>query len=143
MIETNMKSISSLLSENGHRVTPERRCVVEAVLAADGLFSIGDIVKLAQGIGRATVFRAMKSLVDLDLGVSRESRGREPALPPAYGAQASSPPRLHKLRECGRLPGLQPECRVRERRRADELPDSWAPAGAVRALSCLPRFRRC
>ena len=67
MIETNTKSISSLLSENGHRVTPERRRVVEAVLAADGLFSIGDIVKLAQGIGRATVFRAMKLLVDLDL----------------------------------------------------------------------------
>ncbi len=65
MDTTKASSITSLLSAKGYRLTPGRRRVIETILGADGLFSVADIVSLAPGIGRATVFRAVKLLVEL------------------------------------------------------------------------------
>ena len=63
----NASGITSLLSAEGYRLTPGRRRVIETILAVHGLFSIVDIVRLAPGIGRATVFRAVRLLVELRL----------------------------------------------------------------------------
>jgi Fur family ferric uptake transcriptional regulator len=51
----------------GHRVTASRRAVVEAVAISQGHVSVDDIRRRAPGVGRATVFRTMKLLVDLEL----------------------------------------------------------------------------
>lgn len=61
------QTIRSLLAANGYRLTTGRRAVVDAILAGNDLFSIADMQRLVPGIGRATVFRTMKLLVDLDL----------------------------------------------------------------------------
>lgn len=61
------QTIASLLAAKGHRLSAGRRAVVEAMLAGDDLFSVTDIQRLVPRIGRATVFRTMKLLVDLDL----------------------------------------------------------------------------
>lgn len=62
-----VNGIDVLLAANRRRLTPARRAVVEAVLAGDRLFTIADLQHLVPRIGRATVFRTMKLLVDLDL----------------------------------------------------------------------------
>jgi Fur family transcriptional regulator, ferric uptake regulator len=61
------KQINELLVANGHRLTRGRRAVVEAALAGDDLFTIADVQRRVPRIGRATVFRTIKLLVDLDL----------------------------------------------------------------------------
>ena len=60
-------TIGSLLAAKGHRLTPSRHAVVEAALRRDDLFSVADVQRLVPRIGRATVFRTVKLLVDLDL----------------------------------------------------------------------------
>ena len=62
-----VRVISDLLAAKGYRLTGSRRAVVEAMLAGDDLFSVADVQRLVPRIGRATVFRTMKLLVDLDL----------------------------------------------------------------------------
>ena len=61
------KRINELLAANGHRLTRSRRAVVEAALSGDDLFTIADVQRRVPRIGRATVFRTIKLLVDLDL----------------------------------------------------------------------------
>jgi len=61
------RRIGSLLTTRGHRLTAGRRAVVDAMLAGDDLFSVADIQRLVPRVGRATVFRTMRLLVDLDL----------------------------------------------------------------------------
>jgi len=51
----------------GHRLTAPRRAVLEAILAAPALFTVEDICAAAPGVGRATVFRTMKLLQEIDL----------------------------------------------------------------------------
>jgi Fur family transcriptional regulator, ferric uptake regulator len=63
----NVSAIRDLLRARGQRLTPSRRAVVEAALSADELFSVADVQRRAPGVGRATVFRTIKLLVDLDL----------------------------------------------------------------------------
>ncbi len=67
MTVSNVTTIGSLLTAKGHRLTRSRRAVVEAALACNDLFSVADVQQLVPRIGRATVFRTMKLLVDLDL----------------------------------------------------------------------------
>ena len=59
--------IAATLEAKGHRLTGSRRAIVQAVLASDDLFSIGDLQRTLPNVGRATIFRTMKLLVDLDL----------------------------------------------------------------------------
>jgi Fur family ferric uptake transcriptional regulator len=64
---TKERTIQSVLAANGHRLTASRRSVVEAALQSDDLFSVADVQRLVPRIGRATVFRTVRLLVDLDL----------------------------------------------------------------------------
>jgi Fur family ferric uptake transcriptional regulator len=55
------------LELRGHQVTPSRRRVLRAVLAMPAHFTVDDVLRRARGVGRATVFRTMKLLLDLNV----------------------------------------------------------------------------
>jgi Fur family ferric uptake transcriptional regulator len=55
------------LAMRGHRVTDTRRSVIEALVEAPAHFTVEDIMRLAPSIGRATIFRTMKLLLDLNV----------------------------------------------------------------------------
>ncbi len=55
------------LALRGHRVTGSRRRVIEAVAAAPAHFTAEELLRCLPGVGRATVFRTVKLLLDLNL----------------------------------------------------------------------------
>ena len=55
------------LELRGHRITPSRRRVLVALAAAPAHFTVDDVLHMARGVGRATVFRTMKLLQDLNV----------------------------------------------------------------------------
>ena len=56
------------LEMRGHRLTASRRRVLDAVLAqASPHFTVDDVLHAAPNVGRATVFRTMKLLTDLNI----------------------------------------------------------------------------
>jgi Fur family ferric uptake transcriptional regulator len=55
------------LGLRGHRITASRRRVFEAVVAAPAHFTVEDLFPLAPRVGRATLFRTMKLLLDLNV----------------------------------------------------------------------------
>jgi Fur family ferric uptake transcriptional regulator len=56
------------LELRGHRMTASRRWVLDAVLAQDAHFTVDDVIhKTRRRVGRATVFRTMKILQDLNI----------------------------------------------------------------------------
>src|SRR3972149_4303176 len=55
------------LEMRGHRLTPSRRAVLRAVVEAPAHFTVEDVLQRAPGTGRATVFRTMKLLLDLNV----------------------------------------------------------------------------
>jgi Fur family ferric uptake transcriptional regulator len=55
------------LELRGHRITGSRRRVIDALLAAPAQFTVDDIVHQLPDVGRATVFRTMKLLLDLNV----------------------------------------------------------------------------
>lgn len=55
------------LELRGHRITASRRRVLEALVAAPAHFTVDDVLRLAPNVGRATVFRTMKLLQDLNV----------------------------------------------------------------------------
>ena len=55
------------LGLRGHRVTSSRRRVLDALLAAPAHFTVDDVLQRATGVGRATVFRTMKLLQDMNV----------------------------------------------------------------------------
>jgi Fur family ferric uptake transcriptional regulator len=62
-----LQSVIHKLEGLGHRITPSRVAVIAAVLAQGGHFSVDDILRKADNVGRATVFRTMRLLTDLDI----------------------------------------------------------------------------
>jgi Fur family ferric uptake transcriptional regulator len=62
-----LDSLTRRLQALNHRVTPARVVVIAAVLAQSGHFSVDDILRTADNVGRATVFRTMRLLTDLDI----------------------------------------------------------------------------
>lgn len=62
-----LESIARRLQALGHRATPARLGVIAAVLAQGGHFSVDDILRRTRNVGRATVFRTMRLLTDLDI----------------------------------------------------------------------------
>ncbi len=62
-----LESVIRQLEALGHRVTPSRVAVIAAVLAQSGHFSVEEIMHQARGVGRATVFRTMRLLTELDI----------------------------------------------------------------------------
>jgi len=59
--------INQRLELRGHRMTGSRRRVIEALVQAPAHFTVDDVLHLAPGVGRATVFRTMKLLQDLNV----------------------------------------------------------------------------
>ncbi len=55
------------LELRGHRITASRRRVLDALLSAPAHFTVEDVLQRAPGVGRATVFRTMKLLQDLNV----------------------------------------------------------------------------
>ncbi len=62
-----LESIARRLQALGHRITPSRTGVINAVLAQNGHFSVDDILRQARNVGRATVFRTMRLLTELNI----------------------------------------------------------------------------
>lgn len=55
------------LEMRGHRITGSRRRVLDAVLAQPAHFTVDDVLRGTRRVGRATVFRTMKLLLDLNI----------------------------------------------------------------------------
>jgi len=55
------------LGMRGHRITGSRRRVLGALIEAPAHFTVDDVLRLAPDVGRATVFRTMKLLQDLNV----------------------------------------------------------------------------
>lgn len=55
------------LEMRGHRVTGSRRRVIDAILAQASHFTVDDVLRDTRKVGRATVFRTMKLLTDLNV----------------------------------------------------------------------------
>jgi Fur family ferric uptake transcriptional regulator len=51
----------------GHRITQSRRRVLDAVMSQAGHFTVDDVLRRTRRVGRATVFRTMKILLDLNI----------------------------------------------------------------------------
>ena len=64
---SDLELIAQRLALRGHRLTASRRRVLEAVLAAPAHFTVDDVLRRTDGVGRATVFRTMKLLQDLNV----------------------------------------------------------------------------
>ncbi|MEE8347092.1 MAG: Fur family transcriptional regulator [Dehalococcoidia bacterium] len=64
---TELDSVVRRLEVQGHRITPARLAVIAAVVAHSGHFSVEHIVREASAAGRATVFRTMLLLTDMDI----------------------------------------------------------------------------
>ncbi len=62
-----LESVIRRLEAQGHRVTPSRVAVIASVLAHSGHFSVEDMTREARAVGRATVFRTMRLLTELDI----------------------------------------------------------------------------
>ncbi len=62
-----LESVIRRLEAQGHRVTPSRVAVIASVLAHSGHFSVEDMMREARAVGRATVFRTMRLLTELDI----------------------------------------------------------------------------
>ena len=62
-----LESVIRKLEALDHRITPSRVAVIAAVLAQSGHFSVEDVLRQARAVGRATVFRTMRLLTDLDV----------------------------------------------------------------------------
>jgi Fur family ferric uptake transcriptional regulator len=59
--------VTERLELRGHRMTTSRRRVVDAVLAQQGHFTVDDVLRKTRRVGRATVFRTMRLLLDLNI----------------------------------------------------------------------------
>jgi Fur family ferric uptake transcriptional regulator len=64
---TELESVIRRLEALDHRVTPSRVAVIAAVLGQTGHFSVDDVTRQARGVGRATVFRTMRLLTEMDI----------------------------------------------------------------------------
>ena len=62
-----LESVIRRLEDLNHRITPSRVAVIAAVLAHSGHFTVDDVVRQARGVGRATVFRTMRLLMEIDV----------------------------------------------------------------------------
>jgi Fur family ferric uptake transcriptional regulator len=55
------------LEMRGNRITASRHRVIDAILAQPAHFTVDDVLHASRNVGRATVFRTMKLLTDLNL----------------------------------------------------------------------------
>lgn len=59
--------ITERLELRGHRLTASRKRVLDAILAQSAHFTVDDVLKRTRRVGRATVFRTIRLLVDLNI----------------------------------------------------------------------------
>jgi Fe2+ or Zn2+ uptake regulation protein len=64
---SDIELIVQRLELRGHRMTGSRRRVIDAILLAPAQFTADDILHELPDVGRATVFRTMKLLLDLNV----------------------------------------------------------------------------
>jgi Fur family ferric uptake transcriptional regulator len=64
---TELDLVAERLETRGLRVTPARRAVLAAVLAAGPHFTVDEVCQRARSVGRATAFRTMRLLQHLDV----------------------------------------------------------------------------
>ncbi len=64
---SDLELITERLELHGHRVTASRRTVLRTVLAQPAHFSVDDVLRRTRRVGRATVFRTIKILLDLNI----------------------------------------------------------------------------
>ena len=64
---TRLDVVTQRLEMAGRRLTPSRRAVLAAATEAGSHFTVDDICHRLPDVGRATVFRTMKLLLDLDI----------------------------------------------------------------------------
>ena len=64
---SDLESVIDALERKGHRVTASRLAVVAAALATRGHFTAEDLVRQTRGVGRATVFRTLRLLLEEDV----------------------------------------------------------------------------
>lgn len=64
---SDIEFIIERLEMRGHRVTASRRRVLDAILAQPSHFTVDDVLRATRKVGRATVFRTVKILTDLNL----------------------------------------------------------------------------
>jgi Fur family ferric uptake transcriptional regulator len=64
---TELDLVAERLETRGLRVTPARRAVLAAVLAAGPHFTVDEVCQRARGVGRATAFRTMRLLQHLNV----------------------------------------------------------------------------
>jgi Fur family transcriptional regulator, ferric uptake regulator len=62
-----LSSVLQKLDEAGHRTTAPRLAILAAAAEAGDQFSADEIARQLPRLGRATVFRTLKMLVDLDV----------------------------------------------------------------------------
>ncbi len=64
---SDLEALSLKLEARGYRVTPSRRAVLAAVLQQTDHFSVDDLLQRCRGAGRATVFRTIRLLTEMDV----------------------------------------------------------------------------
>jgi Fur family ferric uptake transcriptional regulator len=67
MMKTRHAAVEVLLNARGLRLTPSRRALVDEALAGDEPFSVAEMQRRLPQLGRATVFRTIRLLVELGL----------------------------------------------------------------------------
>jgi len=66
-MEQQIATVLEELRKRGHKVTWSRRMVLEAIVGHTGTFTAEEICARTARVGRATVYRTIKLLVDLDV----------------------------------------------------------------------------
>jgi Fur family ferric uptake transcriptional regulator len=66
-MKTRQATVEELLNARGLRLTASRRAVVDEALAGDEPFSVAEMQRRLPQLGRATIFRAIRLLVELGL----------------------------------------------------------------------------
>lgn len=98
----NSTDYEEVMHAAGYRVTPQRVLILDAVCAAEGHTSLGDVYARARAadrsIDRSTVYRALKLFVELGLVVSADVGDGETYY------EIAKPKRHHHLvcRRCGK-----------------------------------------
>ncbi len=64
---SDIQLIVERLEMRGHRITRSRRRVLNAVQEQPAHFTVDDVIHSTPGVGRATVFRTIRILLDLNL----------------------------------------------------------------------------
>jgi Fur family ferric uptake transcriptional regulator len=64
---SDIEIIIERLEMRGYRVTASRRRVVDAIMSQPSHFTVDDVLRDSRKVGRATVFRTMKLLTDLNV----------------------------------------------------------------------------